>query len=321
MTSPLVKLLVLVGAPILVVTTADAALRFWRSAKGVAADRPRPRVVPSRLDSGRAARHRNRHRGRERHPVRVTGRPTRHDARPGRAFDRPARWRRPAGLARGDAQPLHRVRRRPRARPGRGRGARPARVPVVRAHRLREPAPRRDRHPRHRGGDVVLLRRGFEPGRGAWAQPGGFLEVDETVTEGAIRETLEETGLIVEPGDVLGLYARLEAAVIVLAYEARDRRRDTDDGPRGAGDPGVRPRRRFPGAASPSERRGGRSSTGWPAAGRTSRRRTRPLGRRRRLAAGGLRSRRQRRSMKMFFVSVYRSIAAMPSSRPTPDIL
>ena len=33
MTSPLVKLLVLVGAPILVVTTADAALRFWRSAK------------------------------------------------------------------------------------------------------------------------------------------------------------------------------------------------------------------------------------------------------------------------------------------------
>ena len=71
------------------------------------------------------------------------------------------------------------------------------------------------------GGEVVLLRRGFEPGRGAWAQPGGFLEVDETVTEGAIRETLEETGLIVEPGDVIGLYARLEAAVIVLAYEAR----------------------------------------------------------------------------------------------------
>ena len=33
MTSPLVKLFVLVGAPILVLTTADAALRFWRSAK------------------------------------------------------------------------------------------------------------------------------------------------------------------------------------------------------------------------------------------------------------------------------------------------
>jgi hypothetical protein len=33
MTSPLVKLFVLVGAPILVITTADAALRFWRSAR------------------------------------------------------------------------------------------------------------------------------------------------------------------------------------------------------------------------------------------------------------------------------------------------
>ena len=43
-------------------------------------------------------------------------------------------------------------------------------------------------------GEAVLLRRGIEPGYGSWAQPGGFLEVDETVTEAAIRETLEETG-------------------------------------------------------------------------------------------------------------------------------
>jgi ADP-ribose pyrophosphatase YjhB (NUDIX family) len=69
-------------------------------------------------------------------------------------------------------------------------------------------------------GEVVLLRRGFEPGRGSWAQPGGFLEVDETPSEGAIRETLEEIGLVVAIGDIVGLYARLEAAVIVLAYEA-----------------------------------------------------------------------------------------------------
>jgi ADP-ribose pyrophosphatase YjhB (NUDIX family) len=70
-------------------------------------------------------------------------------------------------------------------------------------------------------GRVVLIRRGIEPGYGAWAQPGGFLEVDETVGEGAIRETLEETGLIVEPGEIVGLYSRLEAAVVVLAFEAR----------------------------------------------------------------------------------------------------
>jgi ADP-ribose pyrophosphatase YjhB (NUDIX family) len=70
-------------------------------------------------------------------------------------------------------------------------------------------------------GEVVLIRRGIEPGRGSWAQPGGFLEIDETVTEAAIRETLEETGLSVEVGEIIGLYSRLEAAVVVIAFEAR----------------------------------------------------------------------------------------------------
>jgi ADP-ribose pyrophosphatase YjhB (NUDIX family) len=72
-------------------------------------------------------------------------------------------------------------------------------------------------------GEVVLIRRGIEPGRGSWAQPGGFLEIDETVTEAAVRETLEETGLVVEPGEIIGLYTRLEAAVVVLVFEARIR--------------------------------------------------------------------------------------------------
>ena len=70
-------------------------------------------------------------------------------------------------------------------------------------------------------GEVILLRRGFEPGRGWWAQPGGFLEVDETPSEGAARETLEEIGLEVIPEAIVGLYARLEAAVVVLVYEAK----------------------------------------------------------------------------------------------------
>jgi ADP-ribose pyrophosphatase YjhB (NUDIX family) len=70
-------------------------------------------------------------------------------------------------------------------------------------------------------GELVLLRRGIAPGLGSWAQPGGFLEVDETVTEAAIRETLEETGLVVEPGELVGLYTRLEAAVVVVAFEAK----------------------------------------------------------------------------------------------------
>jgi ADP-ribose pyrophosphatase YjhB (NUDIX family) len=70
-------------------------------------------------------------------------------------------------------------------------------------------------------GEIVLIRRGIEPAIGAWAQPGGFLEVDETVHEAAIRETREETGLIVEPGELVGLYSRLEATVVVVVYEAR----------------------------------------------------------------------------------------------------
>jgi ADP-ribose pyrophosphatase YjhB (NUDIX family) len=70
-------------------------------------------------------------------------------------------------------------------------------------------------------GEVLLLRRGIEPGWGLWAQPGGFMEIDETVHEGAIRETLEETGLVVEPGAVVGLYTRPEAAIVVIAFEAR----------------------------------------------------------------------------------------------------
>ena len=70
-------------------------------------------------------------------------------------------------------------------------------------------------------GEIILLRRGIEPGLGSWAQPGGFLEVDETVNQAAIRETWEETGLLVEPGEIVGLYTRLEAAVVTIAFEAR----------------------------------------------------------------------------------------------------
>jgi len=69
-------------------------------------------------------------------------------------------------------------------------------------------------------GDVVLILRGIEPGYGLWAQPGGFLEIDETVTEAAVRETLEETGLVVRPGELVGIYSRLEASVVTVMYEA-----------------------------------------------------------------------------------------------------
>src|SRR5262249_18019449 len=70
-------------------------------------------------------------------------------------------------------------------------------------------------------GEIVLIRRGIEPGKGSWAQPGGFLEVDETVNQAPVRETFEATGLIGEPGEIGGLYTRLEASVVTLVFEAR----------------------------------------------------------------------------------------------------
>jgi ADP-ribose pyrophosphatase YjhB (NUDIX family) len=70
-------------------------------------------------------------------------------------------------------------------------------------------------------GEVVLLRRAIEPGYGRWAQPGGFLEADETAIQGAVRETIEETGLVVEPTAIVGLYSRPQAAIVVVAFEAR----------------------------------------------------------------------------------------------------
>ena len=42
---------------------------------------------------------------------------------------------------------------------------------------------------------VLLIERGIEPYKGRWAFPGGFLKMDETAEEGALRELKEETGL------------------------------------------------------------------------------------------------------------------------------
>jgi 8-oxo-dGTP diphosphatase len=58
-------------------------------------------------------------------------------------------------------------------------------------------------------GRVVLIKRKFPPLAGEWSIPGGRLETGETLREGVIREAREETGLTVEPSELLGVYDRL----------------------------------------------------------------------------------------------------------------
>jgi 8-oxo-dGTP diphosphatase len=59
------------------------------------------------------------------------------------------------------------------------------------------------------GDRVALVKRGHAPLQGKWSIPGGVLEVGETLRKAAIREALEETGLTVEPGELLGVFERV----------------------------------------------------------------------------------------------------------------
>jgi ADP-ribose pyrophosphatase YjhB (NUDIX family) len=58
-------------------------------------------------------------------------------------------------------------------------------------------------------GRVVLVKRAHPPILGEWSIPGGVLEVGEMVHEAAVREAREETGLIVVPGELLGVFDRI----------------------------------------------------------------------------------------------------------------
>lgn len=65
-----------------------------------------------------------------------------------------------------------------------------------------------------RDGRVALIRRGIEPSRGLWSWPCGYVEIDETVEAGAVRETLEESNLSVRLGKLLGPYSYPVEAVV-----------------------------------------------------------------------------------------------------------
>jgi len=57
-------------------------------------------------------------------------------------------------------------------------------------------------------GRLVLIKRRNEPGAGLWSLPGGRIEAGETDEQALVREILEETGLSVTPGRLLGSVQR-----------------------------------------------------------------------------------------------------------------
>ena len=56
---------------------------------------------------------------------------------------------------------------------------------------------------------VLLVQRGTEPLKGRWTIPGGLIDVGETLREAVIREVKEETGLDVEPVELVELLDRI----------------------------------------------------------------------------------------------------------------
>jgi 8-oxo-dGTP diphosphatase len=58
-----------------------------------------------------------------------------------------------------------------------------------------------------REGRVLLIRRGHEPYAGAYALPGGFVEIGETVEEACRREVAEETGIALGELHLVGVYS------------------------------------------------------------------------------------------------------------------
>lgn len=56
---------------------------------------------------------------------------------------------------------------------------------------------------------------------GKWQLPGGVLELDESIYQGVRREVLEETGVLVEPERLTGVYKNLTLGVVALVFRAR----------------------------------------------------------------------------------------------------
>jgi 8-oxo-dGTP diphosphatase len=79
---------------------------------------------------------------------------------------------------------------------------------------------------RNKKGEILLVKRGKEPGKGKWALPSGFIEIDETPEKACLRELKEETGLKGKIARLVGVYSQkslLYRNVIIIGYEVEAR--------------------------------------------------------------------------------------------------
>ena len=65
---------------------------------------------------------------------------------------------------------------------------------------------------------ILLIKRANDPLGGYWAPPSGYIEIDETLEEGAAREVLEETGYEVKIDNLIGVYSKSNMGVIFTVY-------------------------------------------------------------------------------------------------------
>jgi len=74
-------------------------------------------------------------------------------------------------------------------------------------------------------GRFALIERNIDPRKGYWSFPCGFMEIDETTEQAALRETKEETGLDVALEGHLGTYSYPDSfhggSIVVVVYLAR----------------------------------------------------------------------------------------------------
>ncbi|MEM9172473.1 MAG: NUDIX hydrolase [Pseudomonadota bacterium] len=72
-----------------------------------------------------------------------------------------------------------------------------------------------------RDGKILLCKRAIEPRYGYWTVPAGFMELNETMAEGAARETMEEAGASVEIGHLFASVDVPHAGQVHVFFTAR----------------------------------------------------------------------------------------------------